>query len=649
MAHLKVSQEEFTKVFNENDLKKDWFGPERKALNLFGGHLAMLSNPKEIAGTLARLIKSLVDLRDGFRITFEGDTSFCSVDGRQINLTLNTMSLPLPTVDKAKVLFGHFLHEVGHQKFTNPDATKFLGIRQDASVADFNNAFSSISPLLRELTNIYEDKRIERELARIYPGYKQFLAHARKEALVEGYFMNIESVTRNAVGNWVTTEDSSPVSLDWDKALMSYAVTNILFPSDDLVSEYEQELHAVVKASPDFEKIDALVKATPVSYLQVVKLSKALAKFFSKEANKQGMSKQQKGQAKSSKQCCVASESGEGEKTREAEALTTQLKQALQKEFESSSDKEISAEDIKTQIEKQISGNVKDAESTTLKGGKFKAVSECYPEAFRNYAHPHFFAFPPVSRPVDEASRDIERLLKRDFQAYSTVMLREKEIYEQEEGELDDEDIYMVKFNRDIFMDSEQTEEGNLLEVIALVDASGSMHGESIQLARKLVVGLGLAFSKNSSVLFSAYAHTADCGTGGLQIAELYAKGTKFDVNKLLALQAKSNNADGFAISFAASKFEKNSKSKMLIVISDGQPAASRYGGSAANHHTRKVVQECKQRGIKVLSLAVKDYYQEEIYDKEDIIEYHSPQQASKDMIQWIQKNFRSKMQQAIL
>jgi nitric oxide reductase activation protein len=65
------------------------------------------------------------------------------------------------------------------------------------------------------------------------------------------------------------------------------------------------------------------------------------------------------------------------------------------------------------------------------------------------------------------------------------------------------------------------------------------------------------------------------------------------------------NNRDGDAVDVVSRKFENSRLRQVMIVISDGQPAASSYSGEAANRHAASVVKKIRQRRIDVLSISI--------------------------------------------
>ena len=65
------------------------------------------------------------------------------------------------------------------------------------------------------------------------------------------------------------------------------------------------------------------------------------------------------------------------------------------------------------------------------------------------------------------------------------------------------------------------------------------------------------------------------------------------DKYRLMDISARGSNRDGAALRFVAEKLSKRPESvKLLILVSDGQPAADGYYGTAAEEDLRGIKQE---------------------------------------------------------
>ena len=76
----------------------------------------------------------------------------------------------------------------------------------------------------------------------------------------------------------------------------------------------------------------------------------------------------------------------------------------------------------------------------------------------------------------------------------------------------------------------------------------------------------------------------------------------------MMDIAARGSNRDGAALRFVAEQLSKRPEAvKILILVSDGQPADSGYGGSAAEEDLRGIKQEYQRKGILFVAAAIGD------------------------------------------
>ena len=115
--------------------------------------------------------------------------------------------------------------------------------------------------------------------------------------------------------------------------------------------------------------------------------------------------------------------------------------------------------------------------------------------------------------------------------------------------------------------------------VCLLIDESGSMGGyNKATNARIAAIGLAEVFN-NLHIPISVIGFSADqCDADVVHYHYLNGKNTKRDRYKLLGITARANNFDGYSIRYAGKILKKKSaEHKLLIVVSDGSPAAYAY------------------------------------------------------------------------
>lgn len=167
-----------------------------------------------------------------------------------------------------------------------------------------------------------------------------------------------------------------------------------------------------------------------------------------------------------------------------------------------------------------------------------------------------------------------------------------------------------------IFYNKKAPEDEAKMAVAVLVDESGSMScRDRVTSARTAAVVL-YDFCTALGIPLAMYGHTEVYTSQ--TVVEIYNY-TEFDnVDKddryrIMDISARSNNRDGAALRFVAEHLEKRpEKIKILIVISDGQPAASNYGGTEAEADLRGIAREYRKKGIMMFAAAIGD-------DKPDI------------------------------
>lgn len=145
------------------------------------------------------------------------------------------------------------------------------------------------------------------------------------------------------------------------------------------------------------------------------------------------------------------------------------------------------------------------------------------------------------------------------------------------------------------------------VSICLVVDESGSMWGAGIDAARALACLFSEAFLDSKTVELKVYGHTAqeDDSHYGEPAVTIRKYPTKISLSEI---KARANNIDGIAMHAIAKDFLKVAKpdnKKIMIVLSDGNPAGHGYGGSAAVKHTKKCVDLVEAMGIIPMQVAI--------------------------------------------
>lgn len=133
------------------------------------------------------------------------------------------------------------------------------------------------------------------------------------------------------------------------------------------------------------------------------------------------------------------------------------------------------------------------------------------------------------------------------------------------------------------------------------VDESGSMYGDRIDTARVSCVLLKTV-ADELGIPIEIIGDTED------EIVELYPYCTYEstdgnDKYRLVSMTDRWGNRDGYAIRFCYKRLKRRKeKHKLLIIISDGMPAADNYVGEAANNDLRVLTRQIKRDGTAVIA-----------------------------------------------
>ncbi len=150
------------------------------------------------------------------------------------------------------------------------------------------------------------------------------------------------------------------------------------------------------------------------------------------------------------------------------------------------------------------------------------------------------------------------------------------------------------------------------LAVGLLLDESGSMSScDRSSYARASAIIL-YDFCQSLDIPVMVYGHSTGYSDVGHTV-ELYsyAEFSGFDHDdkyRMVDIGARGSNRDGAALRYVAEQLSRRPEAvKILILVSDGQPADSGYGGSAAEEDLRGIKQEYQRKGILFVAAAIGD------------------------------------------
>lgn len=158
-----------------------------------------------------------------------------------------------------------------------------------------------------------------------------------------------------------------------------------------------------------------------------------------------------------------------------------------------------------------------------------------------------------------------------------------------------------------VFYKNNLPNEAPRLSVGLLLDESGSMScGDRSTYARAAAIIL-YDFCQSLNIPIMIYGHSTCWGSD----VDLYSYAEfdsidRDDKFRLMDISARNSNRDGAALRFVAEQLSKRPEEvRILMLLSDGQPAASGYSGTAAEEDLRGIKQEYTRKGILFIAAAI--------------------------------------------
>ena len=150
------------------------------------------------------------------------------------------------------------------------------------------------------------------------------------------------------------------------------------------------------------------------------------------------------------------------------------------------------------------------------------------------------------------------------------------------------------------------------LAVAVLIDESGSMIGDGRIVSARATAIILHDFCSSLGIPVMIYGHST--GTmNSKSCVELYsyAEYETVDNNdkyRLMGITDRNCNRDGAALRYIAERLcERSEATKLLILISDGQPYHTKYSGSEAEQDLRGIKEEYKRKGVIFVAAAIGD------------------------------------------
>lgn len=442
-------------------------------------------------------------------------------------------------------------------------------------IESYNHIGSFECELHKQVFNILEDRRIEHLMCNCYPGYFEYLEASRKDLVARLQF-----------------------ECDYDKVSWTdYVTLKALYPGierEGVLTSLETLLS--LKDEELLTKLKVLLVEKPLTLEDTYKLSKKVYDL-------------------------LASQDDVYSNVSTEQRLDDVYGSPLLKAFKDAK--------FKTELTAIIST-----------GGSTK--SEFKPKEVTSDS-----SIPEVAYEVKPASisrkRDLDnaplfaKKLKFVKNFFYSRLSGDNEIFEQTEGEIDEDELYQAPFTRNLFIET-LPKPSSEIEMGVLLDLSASMSDLPMGQAVNIVAALIEAFGKDHRVRLNVYGHSADWDEKVCIMVPIWNDTTKLSLSDISGIAPIAENYDGFAIQYMGSTFTRKVNNKVLVVVGDGEPSARSYRDLSAQKHTRESVNLLKSRGIKVVSVAVgSDFDQSSMF--ENIIPY-SPE-SGEHLTKWLVKELK--------
>jgi len=558
----------------------------------------------------------IVAMDTPYRVTLRLSPEMNCTDSKVVYLATRVFDdADLSEGQKVDTFIGLAVHEGCHLKWT-----------------DFTQMPSEPSAIIRNLINVLEDERIERECGETMPGYANFLKATkyymfdlyRQKSLQYGGGKKLEAPVRllNAILSLVR----------YPKALVE----------EDL-EEFADELYAVRDVVLDYPKTSQEVTAAAKAIYEIIK------HYFEKqmdpkdgqgdggesEEDKSGNGESGDGEPEGSEAENGTPKSGatgsgdgsrgegqeegsrnEGNQEKSLPSLSEEEKDALDKAVsEAMSQLEEKAEELSMLTSDPSEQRPLDedemAESVRKDGCQLAGICENMvslgetPGSVLYKAPEDRGGYEDSLRRVRKYIPAIAKSLKGHCQDYAVTY------HGMRSGLLDTGKLAEAYQGVQTVYVREGMVRSDRMAVCVLIDESGSMYGEKIRAARDLAVLLNEAVGTIPAIDLYVYGHTyadrcRDSYGEGRHIAELQVYREKgFAPRRALgSVEARSGNLDSVAIREAAARMRKYSccRKNLMFVITDGAP-------NELYEHLSESVKQLERSGMDIVAVCIEPSY----------------------------------------
>ena len=138
-----------------------------------------------------------------------------------------------------------------------------------------------------------------------------------------------------------------------------------------------------------------------------------------------------------------------------------------------------------------------------------------------------------------------------------------------------------------------------------LLDESGSMSWDDRATYARSTAIILYDFCQALGIPITVYGHSTHYGVNLYSYAEFDAI-DRDDRYRMMDISARGSNRDGAALRFVAERLVHRPEDiKLLMLVSDGQPADDGYGGTAAEEDLRGIKHEYQRKGLLFVAAAI--------------------------------------------
>lgn len=209
-------------------------------------------------------------------------------------------------------------------------------------------------------------------------------------------------------------------------------------------------------------------------------------------------------------------------------------------------------------------------------------------------------SYAKVSPPLIAISKRLQRQIIQKFKSQS------------EGGRMDG--LYMgrrinarafVSNDGKVFYNNKLPSEETKLALAVLVDESGSMSCNDRETSARAASIVLYDFCQALNIPLAMYGHT-EWDDVDLYAYTEFDHPDKNDKFRIMDMSSRGGNRDGAALRFVAERLSKRpEETKLLIIISDGQPAGNGYYGTEAEADLRGIKHEYKNKGVTIFAAAI--------------------------------------------